>query len=126
MSENTYKSYKDLKIWTNGIEIVELVYLITKDFPKQEQFGLTSQIRRCSISIPSNIAEGWGRAYNKSSLAFLRIARASLYELDTQLIISRKLNYIDENNFKTLSDLILAESKMLNAFMTSIKKKIGA
>ena len=76
-------SYKDLKIWQKGIDLVEITYKITISFPKTEQYGLTSQIRRSSVSVPSNIAEGWGRGYNNSFLQFIKIARGSLYELET-------------------------------------------
>ena len=76
-------SYKDLKTWQKGIDLVEITYKITISFPKTEQYGLTSQIRRSSVSVPSNIAEGWGRGYNNSFLQFIKIASGSLYELET-------------------------------------------
>ena len=89
MSESV-KSYRDLFIWQKGMAIVDEVYKITKTFPKEEIFGLTSQIKRSSVSIPCNIAEGWGRDSGQSYRHFLRIARGSLFELETQLEISKK------------------------------------
>ena len=115
------KSYKDLLIWQKGIEITEKTYQLTKDFPAEEQFSLTSQMRRCAISIPSNISEGYGRNSTKSYIQFLRIARGSLFELETQLIIAKKLNYVLN---KELNDsiflLIEEESKMINSFIKKL------
>lgn len=117
-------SYKDLKIWQNGIEIVEVIYNLTNSFPQNEQFGLTSQIRRSSVSIPSNIAEGWGRGYNTNFLQFIKIARGSLYELETQIIIANNLKLIESEDYKIIQNLILVESKMINSFITTLKNKI--
>ncbi|MCE2742377.1 MAG: four helix bundle protein [Fluviicola sp.] len=115
------KSYKDLLIWQKGIEITEKTYQLTKNFPSEEQFTLTSQMRRCAISVPSNISEGYGRNSTKSYIQFLRIARGSLFELETQLIIAKKLNYVLN---KELNDsiflLIEEESKMINSFIKKL------
>lgn len=81
------KSYKDLDVWQAARILANQVYSITRDFPRDEQFGLTSQMRRCSVSIPSNIAEGCGRNHPKNSIQFFFIARGSIYELETQLYI---------------------------------------
>jgi len=86
-------SHKDLKVWQKGIELVKVIYDITKTFPSNEQFGLTSQIRRCSVSIPSNIAEGCGRNSDKELIHFLYIALGSASELETQIIISQELGF---------------------------------
>jgi four helix bundle protein len=115
-------TYKDLLIWQKGIQIVKEVYLVTNDFPKEEMYGLQSQIRRSSISIPSNIAEGWGRNYSKSYIQFLKYSRGSLLELETQIIIAHELNYISIEKFNKIQGLITEESKMLNAFIKSIDK----
>ena len=117
-------SYKDLKIWQKGIELVEVIYKITVSFPQNEQYGLTSQIRRSSVSFPSNIAEGWGRGYNNNFLQFIKIARGSLYELETQLIIAYKIQLITKEDFEIIQNLILIESKMINSFITTLKTKI--
>ncbi|MEN3323382.1 four helix bundle protein [Mariniflexile soesokkakense] len=116
------KTYKDLLIWQKGIEIVKETYLLCKEIPNDELFGLQSQIKRSSISIPSNIAEGWGRNYTKNYLQFLKYSRGSLLELETQIIIAKELNFISTESFNKIQDLISEESKMLNAFIKSIDK----
>jgi len=118
-------SYKDLKIWQKGIELVEIIYTITASFPQNEQYGLTSQIKRSSVSVPSNIAEGWGRGYNSNFLQFIKIARGSLYELETQLLIAYKIQLITKEDFELIQNLIVIESKMINSFITSLKNKIA-
>lgn len=115
-------TYKDLLIWQKGIKIVKEVYLICKDFPKDELYDLTSQVKRSSVSIPSNIAEGWGRNYTKSYVQFLKYSRGSLLELETQIIIAKELGFISTQNFNKIQGLITEESKMLNAFIKSIDK----
>lgn len=85
------------------MRLVTIVYNLTKAFPDEEKFGLISQIRRCSVSIPSNIAEGWGRLSRKNYIQFLRISRGSLFELETQILISKKLEYIlDSDSVESL------------------------
>lgn len=91
------KTHKDLDIWKLGIELVEEIYKITNKFPKEEIFCLTSQMRRSAISIPSNIAEGAARNSKKEFIQFLYISLGSLVELETQIIIAKKLGYIKEN-----------------------------
>ncbi|HZK11023.1 MAG TPA: four helix bundle protein [Atribacterota bacterium] len=95
--EEKIKSFKDLKNWQKGIEIVSDTYILTKNFPKEELFSLTSQLRRSAISIPSNIAEGFKRFHNKEYKQFLFIALGSCAELETQIIIAKELKYINEN-----------------------------
>jgi len=95
--EEKIKSFKDLKIWQKGIEIISDTYILTKKFPKEELFSLTSQLRRSAISIPSNIAEGFKRFHNKEYKQFLFIALGSCAELETQIIIAKELKYINEN-----------------------------
>ena len=95
--EEKIKSFKDLRIWQKGIEIVGDIYILTKNFPKEELFSLTSQLRRSAISIPSNIAEGFKRFHNKEYKQFLFITLGSCAELETQIIIAKELKYINEN-----------------------------
>ncbi|PLX15444.1 MAG: four helix bundle protein [Candidatus Muiribacterium halophilum] len=95
-------NYKDLDVWNKSITLVEKVYVITKIFPEEEKFALTNQVRRSVISIPSNIAEGWGRKSTKDYIRFLHIALGSLYELETQLIISEKINYIKDEDLQMI------------------------
>ena len=117
---SSIKSYKDLLIWQKGIQLVKEIYLICKDLPKNEVFGLQSQMKRAAISIPSNIAEGYGRNYTQNYIQFIKIARGSLLELETQVIISKELGLINENQSRKILNLIIEENKMLNAFIKSI------
>ena len=117
------KSYKDLLIWQKGFQIVISTYKLTKNFPQEELYALTSQIKRASVSIPSNIAEGYGRNTDKSFSHFIDISRGSLYELETQLLIAKELEFIqDLDMFNHVISLINEESKMINAFYNSISK----
>jgi four helix bundle protein len=111
------KSYKDLLIWQKGIKIVILVYQLVKSFPKEEIYALTIQLKRASVSIPSNIAEGYGRNSDKSFSHFLDISRGSLFEIETQLIIAKELGFIsDDFLYQEILSQIEEESKMINSF----------
>jgi len=100
--EEKIKSFKDLKIWQKGIEIVSDIYILTKKFPKEELFSLIFQLRRSAISIPSNIAEGFKRFHNKEYKQFLFITLGSCAELETQIIIAKELKYINKNEEEKL------------------------
>ncbi|MGY6649056.1 four helix bundle protein [Wenyingzhuangia sp. IMCC45574] len=115
------KSFEDLLVWQKGHEFVLSVYKITKLFPKEEIYGLTSQFRRAAVSITANIAEGYKRLSNKEKLRFYNIAQASLEECKYFLILSRDLEYTDQ--FQKLNDLINEVSKMLNAYCRTIANK---
>jgi four helix bundle protein len=116
------KSYKDLLIWQKGMDIVLSTYHLISDFPKDELYSLSSQIKRSSVSIPSNISEGYGRQSTQSYIQFIKIARGSLYELETQLLIAQRLNFIkDENSFLELINMISDESKMINSFLNKLE-----
>ena len=91
------KTYRDLQVWQKSMTLVTEIYKISKGFPKDEAYGLTSQMRRCAISIPSNMAEGYGRNSTNEYLHFLRIATGSLYELQTQMEISMNLYYLNRD-----------------------------
>jgi four helix bundle protein len=117
------KTYKDLLIWQKGIALVKEVYLLCEALPKQELVGLQSQMKRAAISVPANIAEGYGRNYTQNYLKHLRIARGSLLELETHLIISNKLKMIGKQCYENLQGLIIEKNKMLNAFIKSISKE---
>jgi four helix bundle protein len=105
------KTHKDLDVWKDGIELVKLIYNLTSSFPKEEMYGLTSQIRRSGVSIPSNIAEGAARKSKKEFVQFLYIALGSIAELETQLIISKELGYI--HDLKIFDDLERLKAKLL-------------
>ena len=98
------KSYKDLLIWQKGIDISIKLYELVQDFPKEEMYALTSQLKRAAVSIPSNIAEGYGRNSTQSYIHFVSISRGSLFELETQLIVAQKLKFI--KNETLFSDLM--------------------
>ncbi len=114
------KSFRDLQIWQRGLDLSILIYGHTVDFPKEEQFGLTSQLRRASTSVPLNIAEGWGRGSNKSFANFLKIARGSLFEVETILEISFRLGYINNETIETLRNEIEQIGKMINSFIKKL------
>ncbi|WP_353777505.1 four helix bundle protein [Winogradskyella sp. 3972H.M.0a.05] len=115
------KSYRDLIVWQKSMLMVTLVYTLLKQFPDDEKFGLTSQIKRSSISIPSNIAEGYGRKYTKEYNRFLQVARGSLFELQTQLQIAVNLKFANEKDVLEIKNISIEIEKMLN---TLIKKLI--
>ncbi len=96
------KNYRDLKVWQKSYGLCLDLYRITKKFPKEERYGLTSQIRRSAVSIPSNIAEGYGRQTTADYLRSLYIAYGSVYELETQVLLSGDLNYVNKENLKAL------------------------
>lgn len=104
--------------------LVTQCYSVSGNFPSQEQFGLTSQIRRCSISIPSNISEGYGRGTNKDYHRFLTISLGSLFEFQTQIEIAYNLQYITEENFKKLYEDSRELERMLTSFINKIKKTL--
>ncbi len=114
--EGRRNSYRDLIVWQKGMLLCKEVYLLTNNFPKEEVYGLTSQIRRCAISIPSNIAEGRGRNGDKEFIRFLQISLGSLYELQTQLELSLQLGFIQD--IENISNLSIEIEKMLNTLIT--------
>lgn len=116
------RKYQDLIVWKKSIDLSLDVYSITKDFPKEEVFGLVQQLRRCAVSIPSNIAEGNGRNKNgREYKQFLCIARGSLQELETQLLIAHKLEYIRNTKLlDKISEEIKEIEKMLNAIISRL------
>lgn len=115
------KEYTNLEVWMKSRKLVNIVYDKTKTFPREELFGLTNQIRRSAISIPSNIAEGCGRRTSKDTLQFLYISRGSLFELETQLYLSLDQHYISEILFEELSKQILVCKKLINGFINYYK-----
>ena len=116
------KNHKDLRIWQKGMAITDLIYTITDKFPKTELFSLTDQMRRASISIPSNIAEGFSRKSKKEYLHFLNIALGSCSELETQIILSYKRGYLEKDVFDILSDKVDHEMRMLSSLMAKINR----
>ncbi|MBE2266486.1 MAG: four helix bundle protein [Flavobacteriales bacterium] len=115
------KSYQDLIVWQKSMDLVESIYQITWSFPKEEIFGLTSQMRRAAVSIPSNIAEGQSRNSNGEFRQFLGIAQGSLSELETQLMISQRLKLISSEQMQIPIQLCQEVGKMLNGLKSSLK-----
>lgn len=115
------RDFKKLEIWNNGITIVKHVYSLVQKLPSEEKFGLKSQLSRAAISVPSNIAEGCSRNSEVEFKRFLEIALGSLFEVETQLIISEELKFLDSDELKSIFELISIESKMINSLISKIK-----
>ncbi len=115
------RDFRKLDIWTNGIEIVKQVYLLSDKLPSEEKFGLRSQITRASVSIPSNIAEGCSRNSQIEFKRFLEIAIGSLFEVETQLFIAQELKFLKSEELETIFSLIKKEAKMINSLINKIK-----
>lgn len=114
------RNFRTLNIWQNGIALSKRIYELTQDFPKYELYGLTSQIRRAVVSIPSNIAEGCGRNSDKETARFIEIAIASAFEVETQIIIAQELNYISSETTQPLIDNIQILQRRMNAYRLSL------
>ncbi len=119
--EGGIKSFTDLFAWQKAHTLVLVIYQFTKQFPSEEIFGLTNQLRRAAVSITSNIAEGFSRASHKDKIRFYRMALSSLTEVQSQLLIARDVGYLTSNTFKKSSDISIETSKILNGL---IKKTI--
>lgn len=115
------KSYKELIVWQRSICLVVAVYKLAETFPKHEIFGLTSQMKRCAVSIPSNIAEGRNRGTRKDFLQFVRIAFGSGAELETQIIISKEIFKQDNFDFSEIDSILEEVMKMLNKMIQSLE-----
>ena len=113
------KSHKDLIVWQKSMDHVAAIYVATRTFPKEELFGIVSQMRRAAVSIPSNIAEGYGRLYDKETVKFLSNALGSASELETQLIISKDIGYLLIEDFQKLINQIEEIIRMLSALIKS-------
>jgi four helix bundle protein len=116
-------SYQDLRVWQDAITLAEACYTLTRNFPREEMFGLTSQIRRAATSIPANIAEGYGRENTGSFIQFLRISQGSLKELETHLIISQRVKIAAADSVAPLLDRCGALGRMLRTLIRSLQKK---
>lgn len=125
-NKNTIRSFTDLITWQKAHVYVVNIYKTTKAFPHDEVFGLTSQLRRATVSITSNIAEGFGRESYKEKLHFYTISRGSLIESQNQLLIARDIKYIQINHFKDLSEQSIVISKLLNGLIKKTKEVIAS
>ncbi len=112
-----YQKYTELDVWKQARALASMIYEITTYYPKAEQFGIISQMRRSAVSVPSNIAEGCGRQHTKETIQFLNISRGSLYELETQLYISKDLLFINEEQLNACLQKIESLGKLINGFI---------
>lgn len=115
--------FTELEVWKESRKLANDTYTTTRNFPREEIYGLTSQLRRCAVSVVSNIAEGCGRRTNNDTIHFLHIARGSLYELETQVYISLDQNFIQKEDFDSLISQILSCKKLINGFIKYFKSK---
>jgi four helix bundle protein len=120
-AKNTIRSFKDLIVWQRSMDLAVRIYRITQKLPASEQFGLTSQLRRASVSIPSNIAEGYGRQSTGNYRQFLSISRGSLMEIETQINICDRLKYLAQSDTENILKEITEISKMLTSLISKIK-----
>ena len=114
-------NFRNLLIWQKSMVLVTKIYTVTNNFPKEEVFGLTSQIKRSAISIPSNIAEGLGRESSQEFLRFLKISIGTLFELQTQLEIAKNIIYLDDETFNNLYEDTRELERMIVSFTNKIK-----
>lgn len=116
------QSYRDLRVWQEAMNLAEAVYRLTKRFPKGELFGLTSQMRRASVSIPANIAEGYGRESTGAYVQFLRVSQGSLKELETHALLAHRIGILTELDMNALLSSAETTGKMLRALIRSLEK----
>jgi four helix bundle protein len=119
----TVKDYRDLIVWQKAMDLVETIYRTTGTFPREEIYGLTSQIRRAAISIPSNIAEGNGRNTTRDYLHFLSIAYGSIKEVETQVLIAERLRYIDSARSSQLIERTAEVARLISGLVNSLNRK---
>jgi four helix bundle protein len=123
VSEGAPRSHRDLKVWQIGLDLTETLYRVTASWPNDERFGLVSQVRRAAVSVPANIAEGAGRRTSGEFAHFIGIARGSLAELETLLIIARRLDYVDESVHRALFDELSELGRMATGLLRSLQDR---
>jgi len=117
------KTYRDLIVWKKSMSLVTQIYQLTKTFPREELYGLVSQTRRCAVSVPSNIAEGYGRKSTDDYIRFLQIAISSLYEIQTQIEIALNLRYLTNDKFQSLYESTREIERMLSSLIRKVRGK---
>jgi four helix bundle protein len=117
-------SYRDLKVWQRSMELTREIYRRTQDFPSQEVYGLTDQMRRAAVSISNNIAEGRGRSSDRDFALFLSHERGALHELETQTLIARDLGYLEAEAAESVETLTTETAKMLNGLIAAMRAKV--
>jgi len=115
------KTFRDIKIWQLSMELVTNIYKVTIDFPETEKYGLVSQLRRCSVSVPANIAEGFGRNSQGDFKRFVNISMGSLFEIQTQIEVAKNLNFITEEIFEKLYSDTREIERMMSSFIRTLK-----
>jgi four helix bundle protein len=121
--EPTIKSYRDLRVWQDSMALAASCYQLTRDFPKEEQFGLTSQIRRSATSIPANIAEGHGRENTRTFIQYLRIAQGSLKELETHLILVERIGLSNGSSIRAHIEQCESLGRMIRSLIRSLQQR---
>jgi four helix bundle protein len=120
IDKGTMNSYRDLIVWQKSMYLVKMVYLLTNRLPKDEQYSLTSQLKRSAISVVSNIAEGYGRQHKREYIHFLQISRGSLFELQTQLEIAVMVGYLNTDQLTEVNEIGVEIEKMLNSLIKKL------
>lgn len=118
-----YDSFESMPVWQKGMELAERVFAITETLPRKEDYGLTSQVRRSALSVPGNIAEGFGRRHSKDKLNFYYVARGSLAETKSYLTYGFKVGYLEESDLTSLSELVAKIRQELNKLISSFTPK---
>ena len=118
------QTYRDLLVWQKSMDLVTQVYQVTRSFPKEETYSVIDQIRRCAISVPSNMAEGYGRQTTKDYIRHMQISRGSLYELQTQIEICYNINYLSKGDFDKIYELCREIERMLNSLIKKLKESV--
>ena len=116
------RSYQDLIAWQKGMDLVELIYQLSAEFPSDERFGLTAQVRRAAVSIPCNVAEGFGRSSRSDYVRFLDIARGSAYEVETQVLIAVRIGFAEETSAARAMSLVKEIQRILAGLMNALRK----
>jgi four helix bundle protein len=118
------RNYRDLQVWQRAMELARAIYAVTRVFPKDEMFGLTSQMRRAAVSVPTNVAEGHGRGSDKAFRIFLAQARGSLFELETQIELASNFGYIQPSRATELAGECVEIARMVNGLLTTLNDNI--
>jgi len=125
LGDAAIKSYRDLRVWQDSMALAESCYRLTRSLPKEEMYGLTSQIRRAAASVPANIAEGHGRENTRSFIQYLRVAQGSLKELETHLLLAERVGLVGKADIDAPASLCEAVGKMLRSLIRSLQRKDG-
>jgi four helix bundle protein len=125
LGDQAIKSYRDLRVWQDAMTLAESCYRLTRGFPKDELFGLTSQIRRSAASVPANIAEGHGRENTRTFVQYLRIAQGSLKELETHVLLAQRIGFADQAAVNATMEQCDAVGKMLRSLIRALQQKMA-